>query len=135
MFFNTFIHSGIIQFSTWLVLVVIQHHTYVHYYISNYFLDQHIARVIWPTPRCSNALMRETPKEVRACNNLSQTTKKTIITPVFQIPTLNEHYISYAKLRFFLFVDLCEGFQYIPLHEGVLISKKKNFYFLNGGLS
>ena len=76
-----------------------------------------MSKVDEPTPWCSNALIRETPKKVRVCIDPSQTINKAILRPVFQIPTLNEHLHKLCNAKCFSLVDVREGFLHIPLDE------------------
>ena len=76
-----------------------------------------MAKVDEPTPWCSNALIRETPKKVRVCIDPSQTINKTILRPVFQIPTLNEHLHKLCNAKCFALEDVREGFLHIPLDD------------------
>ena len=70
-----------------------------------------------PTPWCSNALIRETPKKFRVCIDPSQTVNKAIMRPFFQIPTLKEHLHKLGDAKCFSLLDVREGFLHIPLDE------------------
>ena len=76
-----------------------------------------MAKVDEPTPWCSNALIRETPKKVRVCIDPSQTINKTILRPVIQIPTLNEHLHKLCNAECLALEDVREGFLHIPLDD------------------
>lgn len=70
-----------------------------------------------PTPRCSNELIRETPKKFRVCIDPSQTVNKAIQRPKRQVPTLNEQLHKLSAMKCFSLVDAKEGFLHIPLDE------------------
>ena len=80
-------------------------------------LDKHekagiIAKVVEPTPWCSNEVIRETPRKVRICIDPSQTINKAILRP-----TLNEQLHRLAHAKCFSLVDVRDGFLHIPLDE------------------
>lgn len=76
-----------------------------------------LARVNEPTPWCSNALIRETPKKFRVCIDPSQTVNRAIQRPVFQMPTLSEQLHKLHNAKCFSLLDVREGFLHVPLDE------------------
>ena len=85
-------------------------------------LDRYVAlgimeKVDEPTPWCSNALIKETPKKFRVCIDPSQTVNKALMRPMFQIPTLTEHLHQLGDAKCFSLLDVREGFLHIPLDE------------------
>ena len=85
--------------------------------LDRYVREGVLVKVNEPTPRCSNELIRETPKKFRVCIDPSQTVNKAIHRPKHQMPTLNEQLHKLNSAKCFSLVDVKEGFFHIPLDE------------------
>lgn len=76
-----------------------------------------ITKVDELTPWCSNEVIRETPRKVRICIDPSQTVNKTILCPIYQMPTLKEQLHKLGHAKCFSLVDVRDGFLHVPLDE------------------